>query len=100
MSQLSGCYSSKKGEQDAIGRPLELLMGRQLSALDLLPHADLREKLVELVLYGQPAGLDAETVVQFQHLRIALEDKAIEDVQIVVFGGGTGLSNLIGGDSR
>jgi uncharacterized cofD-like protein len=75
-------------------------MGRQLSALDLLPHADLREKLVELVLYGQPAGLDAETTVQFQRLRTALEDKAVEGVRIVVFGGGTGLSNLIGGDSR
>ena len=75
-------------------------MGRQLSPLDLLPHADLREKLVELVLYGQPPGLDAETATQFQQLRTALEDKAVEDVRIVVFGGGTGLSNLIGGDSR
>jgi uncharacterized cofD-like protein len=87
-------------EQDPIGRPLELLMRRHLSALDLLPHADLREKLVELVLYGQPAGLDPETVTQFQDLRTALEDKAVEGVRIVVFGGGTGLSNLIGGDSR
>jgi uncharacterized cofD-like protein len=87
-------------EQDPIGRPLELLMRRHLSALDLLPHADLREKLVELVLYGQPTGLDPETVTQFQALRTALEDKAVEGVRIVVFGGGTGLSNLIGGDSR
>jgi len=99
-AQLSGCYSLKNGDQDTIGRPLELLMGRQLSALDLLPHVDLREKLVELVLYGQPPGLDAETTVQFQRLRTALEDKAVEGVRIVVFGGGTGLSNLIGGDSR
>ena len=99
-AQLSGCHSLKNGDQDAIGRSLELLMGRQLSALDLLPHVDLREKLVELVLYGQPAGLDAETAVQFQRLRTALTDKAVEEVRIVVFGGGTGLSNLIGGDSR
>lgn len=75
-------------------------MGRQLSPLDLLPHADLREKLVELVLSGEPAGLDAEITAQFQHLRLALEDKTVEGVRIVVFGGGTGLSNLIGGDSR
>ena len=100
MSQLSGCQFLNSGRQDAIGRPLELLMGRQLSPLDLLPHADLREKLVELVLYGHPSGVDAETATQFQHLRTALEDKAVEDVRIVVFGGGTGLSNLIGGDSR
>ena len=100
MSQLSNGHSLNNGDQDSIGRPLELLMGRQMSALDLLPHADLREKLVELVLYGEPAGLDAETTVQFKHLRTALEDKAVKDVRIVVFGGGTGLSNLIGGDSR
>lgn len=85
---------------DAIGNPLDKLMARQLSPLDLLPHADLREKLVELTLSGEPSGLDAETASQFQHLRLALEDKAVEDVRVVVFGGGTGLSNLIGGDSR
>ncbi|MCG2744669.1 MAG: 2-phospho-L-lactate transferase CofD family protein [Desulfobacteraceae bacterium] len=100
MSQLSEGYSLGNGEQDALGRALEQLMARQLSAFDLLPHSDLREKLVELVLYGEPASLDAETASQFQHLRAALEDKVVEGVRIVVFGGGTGLSNLIGGDSR
>ncbi|MEK6200847.1 MAG: 2-phospho-L-lactate transferase CofD family protein [Desulfobulbaceae bacterium] len=102
--QASGCQSSKNvgqdGEQDPISSSLELLMSRQLSPLDLLPHADLREKLVELVLSGEPPGLDAETSAQFQHLRTALEEKAVEGVRVVVFGGGTGLSNLIGGDSR
>lgn len=100
MSPLSGCHSLDKGEQNALGGILELLRARTLSALDLLPHGDLREKLVELVLYGEPPGLDAETGHQFQRLRTALEEKAVEDVRIVVFGGGTGLSNLIGGDSR
>ena len=99
MPQLSG-RPLKNGEQDALGRSLELLKARTLSPLDQLPHADLREKLVELVLYGEPKGLDAETGAQFQRLRTALEEKAVEDVRIVVFGGGTGLSNLIGGDSR
>ena len=102
--QASGCQSPKNGEQeashDAISRSLDLLMARQLSPLDLLPHADLREKLVELVLSGEPAGLDAELTAQYQQLRMALEDKAVEGVRVVVFGGGTGLSNLIGGDSR
>lgn len=85
---------------DAIANPLGKLLSRQLTPLDLLPHADLREKLVELTLSGEPPGLDAETASQFQRLRTALEDKAVEDVRVVVFGGGTGLSNLIGGDSR
>jgi len=85
---------------DTIGNFLDKLLARKLTPLDLLPHADLREKLVELTLSGEPPGLDAETASQFQHLRIALEDKAVEEVRVVVFGGGTGLSNLIGGDSR
>ncbi|MFH2122438.1 MAG: gluconeogenesis factor YvcK family protein [Pseudomonadota bacterium] len=100
MSQIPDGHSLDNGEQDALGRALEQLMARQLSAFDLLPHSDLREKLVELVLYGEPASLDAETASQFQYLRAALEDKAVDGVRIVVFGGGTGLSNLIGGDSR
>ncbi len=90
----------KNEEQDALGQALELLKARSLSALDLLPHDDLREKLVELVLYGEPPGLDAETNGHFERLRKALEEKEVGDVRIVVFGGGTGLSNLIGGDSR
>ncbi len=101
MAQLlSARRALRNKDQDAIGRSLELLRCRQLSPLDLLPHVDLREKLVELVLSGEPAGLDAEITTQFQHLRLALEDKSVDDVRIVVFGGGTGLSNLIGGDSR
>jgi uncharacterized cofD-like protein len=100
VSLLSKGHLLGNGEQDALGHALEQLMARQLSAFDLLPHSDLREKLVELVLYGEPASLDAETACQFQHLRVALEDKVVEGVRIVVFGGGTGLSNLIGGDSR
>jgi uncharacterized cofD-like protein len=89
-----------KQKRDAIGVCLDKLLARQLTPLDLLPHTDLREKLVELTLSGEPPGLDAETASQFQHLRLALEEKAVEDVRVVVFGGGTGLSNLIGGDSR
>lgn len=86
--------------QDAIGATLERLMARRFTPLDLLPHPDLREKLVELALFGEPPGLDAETAIQFQRLRAALADKEVKDVRVVVFGGGTGLSNLIGGDSR
>jgi len=86
--------------QDAIGATLEKLMARRLAPLDLLPHPDLREKLVELALFGEPPGLDAETAIQFQRLRAALADKEVKDVRVVVFGGGTGLSNLVGGDSR
>jgi uncharacterized cofD-like protein len=101
---LSGGQFRRKGEQGSGGeevvQALELLQGRHLSPLDLLPHGDLREKLVELVLRGGPSGLDAETYAQFQFLRSALEGRDVADVRVVVFGGGTGLSNLVGGDSR
>ncbi len=87
-------------KNDMVRSALELLLARQLSPLDLLPHEDLREKLVELVLSGEPVSGDAETGAGFQRLRSALEATAVADLKVVVFGGGTGLSNLIGGDSR
>lgn len=86
--------------RDVLGGVLEKLKARRLCPLDLLPHADLREKLVELALFGEPPGLDAETAMQFQRLRAALADREVQQVRVVVFGGGAGLSNLVGGDSR
>jgi len=96
----SGSRLPQEMKQDDFGATLERLMARRLSPLDLLPHLDLREKLVELALFGEPPGLNAETAIQFQRLRKALAGTGVEDVRVVVFGGGTGLSNLIGGDSR
>ncbi|MDR3630780.1 MAG: YvcK family protein [Desulfocapsaceae bacterium] len=79
---------------------LQQLLAKQLSPLDLLPHTDLREKFIDLVLNGEPLNLDHETTALFHELRQKLTEKRVEDVRIVVFGGGTGLSNIIGGDSR
>jgi len=67
--------------------------------LDLLPDGDLAEKLISLALTGPPpapSGMAAELV----SLNLALNATETRDVRMVVFGGGTGLSNLIGGDSR
>jgi uncharacterized cofD-like protein len=100
VSPSSTSLSPGNAGQAATSRILSRLMSRHLSPFDLLPHGDLREKLVELVLRGGPPGLDAETGAQFQHLRLALEGQEVADVRVVVFGGGTGLSNLVGGDSR
>ena len=79
---------------------LRQLLDKQLSPLDLLPHTDLREKFIDLVLNGLPRNLDHETTALFHELRKKLTEKRVDDVRIVVFGGGTGLSNIIGGDSR
>ncbi len=88
-------------EQEAgLGESLKRIGGKQLSPLDLLPHEDLREKLVELALSGVPPGLPAETAYGLQQLRDALASEPVEDLNVVVFGGGTGLSTIIGGDSR
>lgn len=72
----------------------------RLSPLDLLPQQDLREKLVSLVLRGVPEGASSTAKSHLRALRRELLSKSVEDVNVVVFGGGTGLSNIIGGDSR
>lgn len=71
-----------------------------LSPLDLLPHTDIREKLVELVLAGVPKGIQPETASELQEVRDALMRESVSELNVVVFGGGTGLSTIIGGDSR
>ncbi len=71
-----------------------------LSPLDLLPHADLHEKLVDLVVAGVPDGIPAETALKLQQLKHTLERESVSGLNVVVFGGGTGLSTIVGGDSR
>jgi uncharacterized cofD-like protein len=85
---------------DRVQESMQQLLAKHLSPLDLLPHTDLREKFIDLVLKGEPAYVDHETSALFQELRRKLTEKRVEDVRVVVFGGGTGLSNIIGGDSR
>jgi len=95
-----------EGEQNensltpGVSASLKRLEGKLLSPLDLLPHEDLREKLVELVLAGVPDGIPSETASDLQQVKDALERKPVDDLNVVVFGGGTGLSTIIGGDSR
>lgn len=70
------------------------------SPLDLLPQKNLREKLVGLAIQGVPAELHGDAKAVLEQLREQLLEPDVEDVRVVVFGGGTGLSNIIGGDSR
>ncbi len=79
---------------------IEKLSHRFLAPFDLLPHSDLREKFIDLVLNGEPDNLDSDTIKQFHILRHELTEKRVDQVRVVVFGGGSGLSNVIGGDSR
>ncbi len=72
----------------------------RLSPLDLLPQLDLREKLVDLVLRGVPDHVQSTAKMHLLSLRQELLETSVEDAKVVVFGGGTGLSNIVGGDSR
>lgn len=72
----------------------------RLSPLDLLPQPDLREKIVDLVLRGVPDSVHSLAKNHLLAFRKQLLDTSVEDVKVVVFGGGTGLSNIVGGDSR
>jgi uncharacterized cofD-like protein len=70
------------------------------SPLDLLPQPGIREKIAALVLNGLPEGLQGEAAAALKTFRAELNESTGEEVKVVVFGGGTGLSNIIGGDSR
>lgn len=72
----------------------------RLSPLDLLSQHDIREKLVDLVLRGVPGNAHSTAKAQLTGLRQELLETDVENARVVVFGGGTGLSNIIGGDSR
>lgn len=72
----------------------------KLNPLDLLPQDDIREKIIDLLLKGVPRYNRSEPFAHLEKLYNELTDASVENVKVVVFGGGTGLSNLIGGDSR
>ena len=67
--------------------------------LDLLPYQGTTEKLLALALNGPPAG-PASITAGLAGLAAALEGVDTSQARVLVFGGGTGLSNIIGGDSR
>ncbi len=83
-----------------ISEKLQHIREVRLSPLDLLPQHDLREKILDLVLRGVPAGAHSTAKTHLQAFRQELLAANVENVKVVVFGGGTGLSNIIGGDSR
>ena len=83
-----------------ISEKLQHIQAVRLSPLDLLPQQDLREKILDLVLRGVPPGAHSAAKSHLQSFRQELLSANVENVKVVVFGGGTGLSNIIGGDSR
>jgi uncharacterized cofD-like protein len=70
------------------------------SPLDILPHQDYTEKLIYLELQGAPEGLPNKVTAALAELATSLSHFDVQNTKVVILGGGTGLSNIIGGDSR
>ena len=68
--------------------------------MDLVPREDIAEKLIELVINGPDPDLPVEISSRLDELASIIRNTDTSSVKVVVFGGGTGLSNIIGGDSR
>ncbi|HSR36183.1 MAG TPA: 2-phospho-L-lactate transferase CofD family protein, partial [Desulfurivibrionaceae bacterium] len=85
--------------ESTIGAAVQEMAAAHFGPLDLLPYTELPEKLIALALTGPPAG-PAGVAAQLRDLATAVNSVETGGVRVVVFGGGTGLSNVIGGDSR
>jgi len=79
---------------------LQFLTSEGFSILDVLPEATLEEKITSIVLGSTPGGLPPVITSLFAKLKQKVETLDTSAVRMVIFGGGTGLSNIIGGDSR
>lgn len=90
----------KEEMESSVAEKLAELLQKQVSPIDLLPHENLREKFIDLVVNGEPPQHNQEITRLFSNLQEALGRRRTDQTKVVVFGGGTGLSNLIGGDSR
>lgn len=100
MKQENSIYQMTERKKASLTESVAHLGKSFLSPLDLIPHSDFREKCIDLVLRGIPENVDQTTFAKFHELRHYLREARVEDKKVVVFGGGTGLSNVIGGDSR
>lgn len=92
--------AQKRTADKKIDYCLKKIAKTRLTALDFLPHTDLAEKLIELDLSGSPPGTDQKATANLMELANALSRVETQNLKVVVFGGGTGLSNVVGGDSR
>jgi len=79
---------------------LQGITSKDFCPLDFLAKGSLTERVISLVLGEVPPpgapGLNRE----LKQLIAGLRNFAVGDLRVVVFGGGTGLSNIVGGDSR
>ena len=65
----------------------------------MLPETSLAEKVTSIVLEST-ADFSPAISALFSNLKRRVDDLDTSTTRVVVFGGGTGLSNIVGGDSR
>jgi len=79
---------------------IEDITGKWVAPLDLLPDGNLAERLISLTLGGIPDQVPPSIQALLKNCLEQIDSVPSRDTHVVVFGGGTGLSNIIGGDSR
>lgn len=84
---------------DQVKQNMADLQAAEFSPFELLSRRRLVEKLIELALQGVPAGPPA-TIAGLRNLASSLGEIDTSELNVVVLGGGTGLSTIVGGDSR
>ena len=92
MNTVPGCQS--------LQGCLAALTRHELSPLEFLGDGSLLEKVIGLVLAGPPAGGSSRLAGLFRETLDRLRQTDTCSLRLVTLGGGTGLSNIIGGDSR
>jgi uncharacterized cofD-like protein len=86
--------------QQQLKNQLQFLTSEGFSILDVLPESTLEEKITSIVLGRASGGFPPIISSLFGKLQQQIESFDTSTTKVVVFGGGTGLSNIIGGDSR
>lgn len=84
---------------DALSACLKRLSQSKIDPLDLIPRRNLVEKLIELVLVGLP-DISSQVGAYLEDMTSTLSGVDTSALRVAVLGGGSGLSNIIGGDSR
>ncbi len=84
----------------ALQRHIESLCLKEIAPLDFLPEGSLPERIIALMLGEVPELPSSEVAARFARLVDQINAVDTDTTRVVVFGGGTGLSNLVGGDSR
>lgn len=78
---------------------MDWLRQKDFSVFDALPEDSLEEKLIALLQNRRALPYSHQLNERLVQIRTAVESLDMGKVKVVVLGGGSGLSNIVGGDS-